>query len=192
MPGSDRSQAPLHHPRLCRRRQGVAPPLAAKPRLPARDLPSFVFVESLSERHRLPAVLKPGRFFLKHPEETQPCTSSKLFELDIQPGSPDNPACLRVALLRHATTGQRTDGCSSRRSGPRFPEERWKDTSSSIPFKMSSMILARELAEHSKSPESGKPHQKAADGFSATLRGTLVVSSAGCLPGPRGSGHLYA
>ena len=23
------------------------------------------------------------------------------FELDIQPGSPDNPACLRVALLRY-------------------------------------------------------------------------------------------
>ena len=39
------------------------------------------------------------------------------FELDIQPGSPDNPACLRVALLRY-TSGARTGACSSLRSAP--------------------------------------------------------------------------
>ena len=105
------------------------------------------------------------------------------FELDVRPGTPDNPASIRVALLRY-TRGE---------DGRLFitPEcatfEEWKD--SSIPFKMSSMRSAREPAEHSKSPESGKPHQKAADGFSG-LRGTLARQQRRMPARTRGSGHI--
>ena len=64
---------------------------------------------------------------------------------------------------------------------------KWKD--SSIPFKMSWMRSARGPAEHSKSPESGKPHQKAADSFSG-LRGTSPRQQRRMPARTRGSGHI--
>jgi len=76
----------------------------------------------------------------------------------------------------YGTFGARTGACSSLRSA--LLSRTWKD--SSIPFKMSWMRSARGPAEHSKSPESRKPHQKAADGFSG-LR-SILVSSTGSLP----------
>jgi hypothetical protein len=77
------------------------------------------------------------------------------FELDIQPGTPDNPASIRVALLRY--TRARTDACSSLRSA--HPSRKGKD--SSIPCKTSWTRSEKEPGERSRSPKTHAASDKA-------------------------------
>ncbi len=65
------------------------------------------------------------------------------FELDIQPGTPDNPASVRE------TREVKTVACSSRRSAPPMRRSKGRSTLS----KMSWTRSARELAERSKLPD---------------------------------------
>jgi hypothetical protein len=68
-----------------------------------------------------------------------------VFELDGQPGTPDNPASIRVALLRYVRASM--GACSSRRSS--HPLRKWK--SNSILCKTNWTGSGREPVEPSKS-----------------------------------------
>jgi hypothetical protein len=68
------------------------------------------------------------------------------FELDIRPGTPDDPASVRVALLRYVRA--RTDVSSS--LGRAHPSRKWRDNP--IPCRTNWTRSAKEPAEPSKLP----------------------------------------